>query len=233
MPRPIRIYYPGLIYHVLNRGNKREPVFLNDDDYQHYLDILKRYKEKFEFKIFAYCLMDNHMHLLLKVSEKASISKIMQTITIAHTRRFHQKYRTSGHIWQGRFKSPLVSADEYLLTLMRYIEQNPVRAGIVKHPKQFQFSSYKANTAIKNDGFVDKDDNPVFLGLGNTMEERTARYEQFASELLNEDNLKLIRKTLGGQTHYTSEKFLRQIQEILSHKREMHRGRPRQKRINT
>lgn len=233
MPRPIRIYYPGLIYHVLNRGNKREPVFLDDDDYQHYLDILKRYKEKFEFKIFAYCLMDNHMHLLLKVSEKASISKIMQTITIAHTRRFHQKYRTSGHIWQGRFKSPLVSADEYLLTLMRYIEQNPVRAGIVKHPKQFQFSSYKANTSIKNDGFVDKDDNPVFLGLGNTMEERTARYEQFASELLNEDNLKLIRKTLGGQTHYTSEKFLRQIQEILPHKREMHRGCPRQKRINT
>lgn len=122
MAYPLRIHSPDLIYHILNRGNNRQAVFLKDDDYRHYLDILKRYKEKFNFKIFAYCLMTNHVHILLQSSAKASISKVMQAITIAHTRHYHYVYNCSGHLWQGRFKSPLVSDDEYLLAVMRYIE---------------------------------------------------------------------------------------------------------------
>lgn len=227
MARPIRICSPDLIYHVLNRGNNRQVVFIEDQDYSHYLKILKRYKEKFQFKVFAYCLMTNHIHLLIQTSPKGTISEIMKAITIAHTRRYHQKYQTSGHIWQGRFKSPIVSEDEYLLTLMRYIEQNPVRAGIVDHPKKYPFSSYQANVKIDKDDLLNKGDNPVFLSLGKTIEERVSRYKEFAISLLEEDKLKLIRKSLGGQTHYASEIFLSQIKERLAMKQRKPRGRPK------
>ena len=100
MPRPIRIHLPDLIYHVLNRGNNRQVTFIEEQDYLHYLEILKKYKEKFQFKIFAYCLMTNHIHLVVKTSLAGTISEIMKAITIAHTRHYHYRYRTSGHIWQ-------------------------------------------------------------------------------------------------------------------------------------
>ena len=229
MPRPLRIHLPDLIYHILNRGNNRQVIFVEDEDYLHYLEILKRYKEKFNFKIFAYCLMTNHIHLILKTSSAGTISDIMKAITIAHTRHYHYKYKTSGHIWQGRFKSPLVSDDEYLLTLMRYIEQNPVRAAIADHPEKYPFSSYQANTSIEKDSLVDKQENPTFLGLGNTMEERIQRYKEFASTILDEDKLKLIRKSLSQETHFTSERFLTQIKERLTSKQKRPRGRPRRR----
>ena len=227
MSRPLRIHLPDLIYHVLNRGNNRQVVFAEDQDDFHYLEILKRYKKKFKFKIFAYCLMTNHIHLILKTSSDGTISQIMKAMTIAHTCHYHYKYKTSGHIWQGRFKSPIVSDDDYLLTLMRYIEQNPVRAGIVDDPEKYPFSSYQANTSVRKDNLVDKEENPVFLGLANTIQERTKAYKQFASTLLEEDKLKLIRKTLNGQSHFTSERFLIQIKEKLRIKQKRPRGRPR------
>lgn len=89
---------------------------------------------------------------------------------------YHHKYQTSGHIWQGRFKSPIVSDDEYLLTLMRYIEQNPLRAGIVEHSEKYPFSSCNANIKTEKDDLVDKEDNPAYLGLGNTEEVRLRQY---------------------------------------------------------
>ena len=229
MARPLRIHLSDLIYHVLNRGNNRQVVFVEDKDYLHYLDILKRYKEKFHFKIFAYCLMTNHVHLLLKASSDATISEIMKAITIAHTRHCHIKYNASGHIWQGRFRSPIVSDDEYLLTLMRYIEQNPVRAGMINHPQEYFFSSFHSNTRIQKDTLVDKEDNPVFMSLGNSMEERIERYKKFASTILEDDKISLVRKSLGGQSHFVSERFLSQIKERLAIKEKRPRGRPRLK----
>jgi putative transposase len=233
MSRPLRIHLPDLIYHVLNRGNNRQPIFIEDEDYLHYLDILKRYKEKFNFKLFAYCLMTNHVHLLIKTSSVATVSQIMKAITISHTRHYHLKQNTSGHIWQGRFKSPLVSDDEYLLAVMRYIEQNPLRAGIVKHPEEYPFSSYQANTRIAKDGLVDKEDNPVFTGLGNSTEERTLRYKEFVLAGLEEDKLNLIRKSLSGQTHFGSERFLSQIKSRLTMTQKRPRGHPKTKIINS
>ncbi len=225
MPRPIRIYYPGLIYHILNRGNNRQVIFVEEEDYRHYLDILQRYKEKFEFRVFAYCLMTNHIHLLLQVSEKASISKIMQAITIAHTRYYHFKYQCSGHIWQGRFKSPLISDDEYLLTTMRYIEQNPIRAGMVKHLKGYPWSSFQLNIQSRTDNLVDREENPVYNSLGNSLEERRATYKEFALALLEDEKVQGIRYSLLGRFHYASEKFQQQINQKLIRKRSV--GRPR------
>jgi len=228
MSRPIRVYYSGLIYHVLNRGNNRQIIFAEDSNYRHYLNILKRYKEKFSFKIFAYCLMTNHVHLLLQVSEKGSISKIMQAITIAHTRYYHYKYQCSGHIWQGRFKSPIVSNDEYLLTTMRYIEQNPVRARIAPDPKGYPWSSLLANTQLKSDNFVDREQNPVYNGLGDNSEERRLAYKQFVLSLLEDEKAQEVRDSLIGKYHYISEKFQKEINERLIRKRS--RGRPKRQK---
>jgi putative transposase len=230
MPRPLRILLSDLIYHVLNRGNNRQIVFVDDQDYLHYLEILKRYKERFNFKIFAYCLMTNHIHLLIKTSSGGTISQIMKAMTIAHTRHYHLKYTSSGHIWQGRFKSPIVSEDEYLLTLMRYIEQNPVRAGIVEHPEKYLYSSNHINVKIEQDKLVDKEENPVYLSLGNTMGDRAKAYKEFASVELDEDKLKMIRQTLGGQSHFTSQRSLAQIKEKLITQQKRSRGRPRVQR---
>lgn len=216
MPRPLRICLPDIIFHVLNRGNNRQAVFQRESDYQHYLEIFRRYKEEFQFKLFAYCLMTNHIHLIIKTSPSGTISQIMKAITIAHTRHYHKVYQASGYIWQGRFKSPTVSDDEYLLTLMRYIEQNPVRAGMVEYPEQYPFSSYHENTGTGKVSLIDKEKNPVHLSLGNTIQERAKRYKEFATALLDEDKLKPIRKTLNGQSHFASEQFLMQLKERLS-----------------
>lgn len=232
MPRPLRIHLPDLIYHVLNRGNNRQVVFAEEKDYLHYLEILKKYKLKFNFKIFAYCLMANHIHLVIKTSKQGTISDIMKAVTIAHTRYYHHKYHASGHIWQGRFKSPIVSDDEYLLTLMRYIEQNPLRAGMVEQPDKYPFSSCKANTKIQKDSLVDKEDNPVYLSLGNTIEERTRQYMEFVLRPLEDKQLELIRKSLGGLSHFASEKFQAQINRLLLAKQKRQRGRPRRSNLS-
>lgn len=132
MGRDARVCQTGLTYHVINRGNNREVIFVEEEDYTHYLNTVQRYKKKYGFKLFAFCLMTNHVHMLIKVEGDVSISRIMQSITIAHTRFYNYKYQRSGHVWQGRFMSPIVSEDDHLLTVMRYIEQNPLRARMVK-----------------------------------------------------------------------------------------------------
>ncbi len=227
MPRPLRICLPDMVYHVLNRGNNQQAIFIDDGDYPCYLDVLKRYKVRFGFKLFSYCLMTNHVHLLIKTSSQGTVSDIVKVLTISHTRRYHYRYQTSGHVWQGRFKSPIVSDDEYLLTLMRYIEQNPVRAGMVKHPQEYRFSSYRENSVENISSLIDKEENPVFMALGSTHTDRLQRYKDFASNMIEEDKLSLIRKSLKGQSHFSSEKFLEQIQARLGLSQKKRRGRPR------
>lgn len=227
MVYPLRIHLPGLIYHVVNRGNNRQVIFVKEGDYQHYLGILKKYKDKLSFKVFAYCLMTNHVHLLLQVSEKASLSKIMQAMTIAHTRHYHAAYHCTGHVWQGRFRSPIVSDDDYLLAVMRYIEQNSLRSGMVGDLAEYPWTSFIANTTAKKDPLIDRGENPAYLGLGSTEAERSASYLRIATSVLEEDKLKEIRHTLTGKQHFISGRFEEQIKEKLSLAKPKPRGRPR------
>jgi putative transposase len=230
MPREKRINLPDLIYHVVNRGNNRGVIFAEESDYLNYLAIFLRYKIKFEFKVFGYCLMSNHIHLLIKASPKETISEIMKAITIAHARQHHKKYHTTGHLFEGRFKSPIVSDDEYLLTVMRYIEQNPVRAGIVSHPGDYAYSSFIGNTSAKKDSLLDKEDNPVYAGFGKTADERVERYREFAVKILEDEKVGLVRKSIDGSGHFVSKKFQQQIEEKLVLKEKKPRGRPRKVR---
>src|SRR6476659_4357444 len=141
MPRPLRPIEDGLVYHVINRGNNRQRVFAKKGDVEAFLSAIAELKERKPFELYGYCLLDNHFHLLIR-PRGASISRIMQSLLVSHTQRYHKHHRSGGHVWQGRFKSPVIQDDEHLLTVLRYIEANPLRARIVKDAGKYPWSSY-------------------------------------------------------------------------------------------
>ena len=130
MPRPLRPIADGLIYHVINRGNNRQNVFRKEADFQAFLQALADLKTRKPFELYGYCLMGNHFHLLLRPGE-VTISRIVQSLLVSHTQRYHKHHRSGGHVWQGRFKSPVIENDAHLLNVLRYIEANPLRAELV------------------------------------------------------------------------------------------------------
>ena len=140
MARKPRIQYSGAFYHIIVRGNQRQNIFLEDADRLGYLERLGRYKKKYGFVLYAYVLMSNHVHLLLE-TPKDPIARIMQVINFTYTQYFNKKYIKVGHLFQGRYKSYLCDKDSYLLGLVRYIHKNPVRAGLVKTPDEYPWSS--------------------------------------------------------------------------------------------
>ena len=143
MARPWRIEYEGALYHVFSRGNKQQDIFMTDDDRYLFLDTIGQMSERFDNDIFAYVLMDNHYHLLLR-TPKANLSRSMQWLGTTYTRRFNLNNFQSGHLFQGRYKSILVENDAYLMQLSYYIHNNPLRAGIVKRLIDYRWSSYPA-----------------------------------------------------------------------------------------
>lgn len=153
MARKPRIHYEGALYHVIGRGNNREYVFEKDEDKKVYLETLLRYKEKYNFKLYAYCIMDNHVHLLIEV-DKIPLSKIMQGIQQVFTMKYNKKYNRTGHVFEQRYKAILLDKDEYLFNLVRYIHQNPMRAGIDKR-LNYEWSSHKIYLKLKETKLVD------------------------------------------------------------------------------
>ncbi|MFC1896495.1 transposase, partial [Thermodesulfobacteriota bacterium] len=143
MARQLRIEFEGALYHILSRGNDRQNIFLSDDDHNAFLNILEEISDRFDIDIFAYVLMNNHYHLLLRTN-MANLSKSMQWLGTAYTRRFNLKYFRSGHLFQGRFKSILVQNEAYLTQLSCYIHRNPLRAGVVNRLADYRLSSYRA-----------------------------------------------------------------------------------------
>jgi REP element-mobilizing transposase RayT len=143
MARPWRIEYEGALYHVFSRGNNQQDIFVTDDDRHLYLDTIGQMSERFDIDIFAYVLMSNHYHLLLR-TQKANLSACMQWFGTTYTRRFNLDHYQSGHLFQGRFKSILVQNDAYLMQLSYYIHYNPLRAGMAKRLIDYRWSSYPA-----------------------------------------------------------------------------------------
>lgn len=225
MPREPRINISGVIHHVINRGNNRQPVFEDEEDYRKYIELLERYKGRYGFKLYSYVLMNNHVHLLIEAGEKGSISKIMQGITLAHTRYFNLKYKTSGHVWQGRFKSPIVGEDAYLMEVSRYIELNPVRAKIVERPEDYPWSSYTSHAYGKKNPLIE--DHVYYELLGKTEEERQTRYREFVKEGLKEKPIEIRQSVVSGRG-YGSEVYLQKVEETIKAKlRRGRRGRPK------
>jgi len=143
MARPLRIEFEGAFYHVMARGNARQDIFLNDGDRQAFLENLGRVSQRFDWSIWAWCLMDNHYHLLIE-TRQPTLSKGMREVNGVYTQGFNRRYRRVGHVLQGRYKAILVDQDTYLLELARYIVLNPVRAGLVQNSGESAWSSYRA-----------------------------------------------------------------------------------------
>lgn len=143
MPRVRREKCPNSIYHVIVRGNNREDIFKDYADRIAYLKRLKRYKEKFKVEIYAYCMMTNHVHLLVH-DKGEDISKFMQGLSLSYAIHFNKKYDRCGHVFQGRFTSVMVRSDEYFIHVSKYIHLNPVKANIVEEAIQYNWSSFKA-----------------------------------------------------------------------------------------
>jgi putative transposase len=141
MPRTARASIAGFCYHVLNRGNGGRAVFRKDRDFQTFIELIKEAGERTNMRLLAYCVLDNHFHLALWPRKDGDLSDYMRWLLTAHVRRYHQQHQSSGHIWEGRFRAFPVQQDDHLLTLLRYIEGNPVRAGLKKLAQNWPWSS--------------------------------------------------------------------------------------------
>ena len=144
MPRTARASVGGVCYHVLNRGNAQQTVFHADEDYAAFEELLERACKRLPLRVLAWCLMPNHFHLVLWPHEDGDLSRWMQWLLTSHVRRHHRRYGTSGHVWQGRFKAFPIQRDEHLLTVLRYVERNPLRAGLVARAEDWAWSSLGA-----------------------------------------------------------------------------------------
>ena len=185
MGRPLRIEYPGAYYHVTTRGNERKDVFKSQRDREKFLSYLESAATRYGAVIHAYCLLSNHYHLLLE-TPSGNLSQIIQHINGAYTNYFNTKRKRSGHLFQGRFKAILIEANEYATELTRYIHLNPVRAGMVKRPEEYPWSSYRDYIGERippgwlKTGFV--------LGyFGNKSSAAGGKYKKFVEDLLGKE----------------------------------------------
>lgn len=180
MARKGRILIDAGIYHVTSRGHNRYKLFHDFKDYKAYKDIIRKYKERFVFCLFHYCLMPNHIHLLLKISNGQELPRLLQCLNQAYAKYYKRSYRLIGNLFQGRYKSVFVGKDSYLLECGRYIERNPFRAGMVKDPSDYYWSSCKFYTKGRSDDIITA--NPLYLELSQDKIERMRLYHEYLLE---------------------------------------------------
>ena len=192
MPRPLRPVAPGLIYHAINRGNNRQTVFNSDGDFNAFLKAIADLKERIEFDLYGYCVMTNHIHMLIRPRE-GSISRILQSLLVSHTQGFHGFHGSSGHVWQGRFKSPVIQDDDHLLAVLRYIEANPLRANMVERAVDYPWSSFACHGAGRPDPLLDP--VPGYEALAAYPAVRQRRWSAYVHQEPEEAELAAIRRS--------------------------------------
>jgi putative transposase len=226
VPRKPRFYLPGIPAHIVQRGNCRQATFFDDDDYAAYLNWLYDGAQRHHCAIHAYALMTNHVHFLVTPQRGESISRLVQYVGRHYVTYVNRAYRKSGTLWEGRHKGCLISSDDYLLACMRYIELNPVRAGMVSCPGDYRWSSYRFNAGDRPTPVLTP--HPVYLGLGRTQQERVYAYRELFRSALEPDQVHHIRATVQTGTPLGNDRFKEQIEQALQCKvGHSRRGRPR------
>jgi putative transposase len=226
VPRKPRFTIPGIPQHVIQRGNNREPCFLAEEDYGRYLQDLKETATKHGCRIHAYVLMTNHVHLLVTPLKEHAISATMQALGRRFVYYINKTYRRSGTLWEGRFKASLVDSEAYLLTCMRYIEMNPVRANMVSHPGEYRWSSYAANAQGKVDPVLTP--HPLYLALDPEARVREHAYRELFRNHLDVDTLHDIREALNHELVLGRSYFKEKIEQMTNRQTELGLpGRPR------
>lgn len=217
MARPLRIEYPGAVYHVTSRGNAREDIFLADADRRKFLSVLAETVEKYNWLCHSFCLLDNHYHLVIETPDP-NLSLGMRQLNGVYTQAFNRAHQRVGHVFQGRYKAVVVEKDDHLLELCRYVVLNPVRAGMASRPGDWKWSSYQSTAHA---GVV-----PEYLAvdwvLGQFAEEKNAarqRYRQFVAEGMQTQERPW--EKLVGQIFLGSGSFVARLEELLQEKREV------------
>ena len=211
MPRLPRLNLPGVPQHVIQRGNNKQVSFFSDKDYAVYLDKLKLYSEKFGVAVHSYILMTNHVHLLMTPETEKGVSQLMQSLGRYYVRYINQTYDRTGTLWEGRYKSTLVDSDNYFLTVSRYIELNPVRAGMVAHPAEYPWSSYQYNALGKPIELITP--HILYQGLAKTEKTRQKRYTALFDKMIPGYTLEEIRNSINRAWVLGDERFKRQIEK--------------------
>jgi len=220
MPRIARGLVDGFVYHILNRGNGKQQVFHRNQDYEAFTNLMREVKDRYPVKVFAYCLMPNHFHMILMPVHAEKLSKWMQWLMTSHVRYHHRHYKTSGHIWQGRFKSFIIQKDNYLLTALRYVEGNPVRAGLVSSARNWLWSSHVERIGIEFHQIVDK--IPIEL---------PQKWGRYVDEPLTDKELEKLHRSVNRQSPFGDTEWQGQVCRSFGLEHTIRpRGRPRKKR---
>jgi putative transposase len=226
MARLPRYFIKGQPQHIIQRGNNRELIFAHDDDYRFYLECLQSAIEKNKLSIHSYVLMTNHVHMLASPEVETSISKTLQSVGRRYVQYFNYTYKRTGTLWEGRYKATVIDSDQYLLTCMRYIELNPVRADMVKKPNEYPWSSYVVNAEGKASKLIKSHD--VYRGLGVNEEERQCAFRQLFRIAIGKADLDALREATNKGWVLGDDRFRSEI-ERLSGRRSIakRRGRPK------
>jgi len=226
MPRKPRCYVPNIPCHVITRGNDRQACFFKTGDYEFYLACLSDACDRYKVALHAYVLMTNHVHLLMTPESEEGISRVMQSIGRRYVQYVNLKYRRTGTLWEGRHKASLVEDEAYLMACYQYIELNPVRANMVKHPVDYPWTSYFENTGVKKQNITKR--HSIYDRLGLDTKSRQTAYKALFDLQLPPALLNNIRQASEFSMPIGSADFQRQIEEAVG--RELgyaKRGRPR------
>lgn len=204
---------PGVALHVIQRGNNRAACFFSDEDRSFYLFHLDRLLQPMGCALHAYCLMTNHVHLLLTTARADSCARLMKRIGQLHAQYVNRTYQRTGSLWEGRFRSCLVQSEDYLLACYRYIELNPVRGGLCAHPRDYAWSSFASNGDGRYDSRITPHDQ--YLRLGRNKEERASAYLELIGTGVAAGQLREIREATNGNIVLGREAFQRQIAQAL------------------
>jgi putative transposase len=226
MPRTARVVIPNYPHHIIQRGHNRQIIFSSDDDYLYYLDNLSNWKDKLSCKVYSYCLMTNHVHLIIDPGEEENnLSKLMKRIAGRQTRLVNKVEKRTGSLWEGRYKSSPISTNEYLLACCRYVEMNPVRAGMVDEPGEYRWSSYRTKVGQDIEEWLDFD--PYYMGLAHTKGKRADKYAEWIKGSIPEGELLLIRQSLQRGQLTGSARFVDEVEEKIKRRVEFRgQGRP-------
>lgn len=219
MPRTARASAGNVVYHVINRGNARNDVFHKPEDFAAFLKLMRQASERLPMRLLAYCLMNNHFHLVLWPHEDGDLSRWMQWLMTAHVRRYHRHYQSSGHVWQGRFKAFPIQQDEHLLTVLRYVERNPVGANVVRKAQRYSWSS--AAEKVPGDDVPKLHKGPVPRGHD---------WLDWVNTPLTEAELAAMQRSVERGTPYGTERWQKQTAKRLGLESSLRpRGRPRKR----
>lgn len=214
MARRPRLFIANFPYHIIQRGNNKNPIFFNDKDYLFFLKVLKEAKTKHPCYLYAYCLMPNHFHFILEPKEKENISFLMKLLGAKFVRYINRTYRRSGTLWEGRFRCSLIDKEAYFLSCLRYIETNPLRAGLAKSPDLYRWSSYHFRAFGEKSSLLDLD--AWYDSLSIDPLERQLTYRQFINSSASETEYSLIREMTNKNAIIGDQSFIHKLENILN-----------------